>query len=97
MGKFIPNPLVGAAIVVDPEFQARMELIGQEALSFARDHAPVATGNLRDSLKVERLSNGGRRVSTDVDYWLFPEFGTVNMPAEPYLRPTLTALGLRVT
>lgn len=98
MGRFVPNPRVAIAILADPGFQARMELIGQEGLEQAKERAPVGeTGNLRDSLKVERLSNGGRRISANVDYWGFVEFGTSDTPAQPYLRPTLTALGLRVT
>lgn len=98
MGRFLPNPRVALAILADAEFQARMEAIGREALEEAKQRAPVGeTGNLRDSLKVERLTNGGRRVSANVDYWGFVEYGTSDTPAQPYLRPTLTALGLRVT
>lgn len=98
MGRFVPNPRVAIAMLADAEFQARMEAVGVVALEEAKQRAPVGeTGNLRDSLKVERLSNGGRRVSANVDYWGFVEYGTSEMSAQPYLRSTLTALGLRVT
>jgi HK97 gp10 family phage protein len=94
---FIPDPTIAAQIKVDPEVGAAVGRVGAEALSFSKDHAPVETGALRSSMRVERIEGNGARVSVNVDYWLFPEFGTVNMTARPYLRPALSALGLNLT
>jgi HK97 gp10 family phage protein len=94
---FIPNPNIEREIKTDSGVREMLDDLGEQALDEAQSLAPVATGALRDSLAITRLDEGGVRLSVNVDYWLFPEFGTVNMPPEPYLRPTLTALGLRVT
>jgi HK97 gp10 family phage protein len=94
---FIPNPTIAAQIKADPEVGANIMEVGEEALAFARDHAPVDTGTLRNSLRIERVEGNGARVSVNVDYWLFPEYGTVNMAAQPYLRPGLTAVGVNLT
>lgn len=94
---FIMNPTLPAQIKVDPTVGAAMMLAGAEMLAFARDHAPVQTGALRNSLRIERASGNGARLSVNVDYWLFPEFGTSEMPATPYLRPALSAIGANLT
>jgi len=73
-----------------------MAVIGNEVLQFAQDHAPVDTGALRSSLRMERIEGNGQRVSVNVDYWLFPEYGTFAMAAQPYLRPALTATGMNI-
>lgn len=61
----------------------------------AKQLAPVDTGRLRASIaeQLERDEQGlVERVGTDVDYAAHQEFGTVNMPAHPYLRPALDAV-----
>lgn len=94
---FVMNPAYPAQIKVDPGVGAMMMEVGAEALAFAQDHAPVETGALKASLTLEHVSGNVARVSVNVDYWLFPEYGTVNMPAEPYLRPALAATGAHLT
>jgi len=93
---FIPDPTLAAQIKVDPEIGATLAVIGNEALQSAQDHAPVLSGKLKRSLRVERIEGNGARVSVNVDYWNFPEYGTSEMPATPYLRPALTAVGLNI-
>lgn len=94
---FIPNPNLARELKTDAAVRGAMDEVGEAALEAARELAPVASGALRDSLKVERIEDGGVRLSVNVDYWLFPEFGTVFMAPEPYLRPSLSAVGLGVT
>lgn len=95
MGKFVLNPRLIPEMLADAEFQAALEVVGDEGLEEAQRRVPVATGALRDSLRVERITDG-RRISANVDYWGFVEYGTADTPEQPYLRPTLTALGLRI-
>ena len=61
----------------------------------AKQLAPVDTGRLRASITND-LSRDAQglvaRVGTDVDYAPHQEFGTVNMPAHPFLRPALDAV-----
>lgn len=93
---FVPDPTIAAQIKVDPEVGVAIGVVAAEALREAQSLAPVDTGRLRNSLRVERVEGNGWRVSVNVDYWNFPEYGTVNMAATPYLRPSLTAVGLGV-
>lgn len=57
-------------------------LLAEDIAEDAKRFAPVETGRLRDSIRAE-----GNRVVVGVDYWQYPEFGTSEMAAEPYLRP----------
>lgn len=88
---FVPNPL--AAKIAEIETKPQVSEAAQAVLNYARDHVPVDTGELRDSL--ELLDEGdGYRVQVGTDHWIFPEFGTSDMPAEPYLRPAIDDVGL---
>lgn len=71
-----------------------MEPVKQSAISLA----PINTGNLRQSI-VKRTSipkagnnfTAEARVSVTTDGWygMFHEFGTVKMPARPFMRPAI--------
>lgn len=93
---YVPNPAIEAEILTDATVHVAIMEVGAEVLAFAQDHAPVETGALRRSLDLESEGSGAR-VSVNVDYWAFPEYGTSRMDAQPYLRPALTACGLHVT
>jgi HK97 gp10 family phage protein len=58
--------------------------IAQKIAEKARGLVPVDTGRLRDSIQ-EKDGN----VRSDVPYAYFVEFGTVNMEAQPFLRPAV--------
>jgi HK97 gp10 family phage protein len=49
---------------------------------------PVDTGELLASIKVEAVSDTAY-VFVGTDHWIFPEYGTVNQRAQPYIRPAL--------
>lgn len=59
----------------------------------ARALAPVDTGKLRDSIKVEKVATGKYEVGPgdEVDYALFVELGTSRTRAQPYMRPAIEA------
>jgi HK97 gp10 family phage protein len=94
---FIPDPTLVAQIYVDPEIGVTMAAIGEEALAFAQDHAPVETGALKRSLRRDSIPGNGQRISVNVDYWHFPEYGTSRMASQSYLRSALSAVGLNLT
>lgn len=54
----------------------------------AADHAPVDTGELRDSIHREG-SGTDARVVVGAAHGIFVEYGTRNMPAQPYLWPAV--------
>lgn len=61
----------------------------------AKAMSPVDTGNLRGSIRW-KIDNAGKpnvygTVLTNVEYGLYQEFGTVNIPPHPFLRPALKA------
>jgi HK97 gp10 family phage protein len=56
----------------------------------AKELAPVDTGTLRNSIKtktIPRLKTG--IVYTALEYAPHQEFGTVNMPAQPFMNPAM--------
>lgn len=63
----------------------------------AKARAPVDTGRLRDSIHTARDADGAELVGTEVEYARFVEFGTVNMAAEPFLRPAAAGAAGEVT
>ena len=56
-------------------------------------------GDLKNSIRSDLVSGNVARISVNVSYWNFPEYGTSNpdYPTTPYLRPALSALGLNLT
>lgn len=54
----------------------------------AKVHAPVRTGMLRSSISSQRIT-GGAEVGPHVEYGAYQEYGTMYMPAQPYMRPAL--------
>jgi HK97 gp10 family phage protein len=56
--------------------------LAQDVAQGAQAMAPVDTGALRESIQA-----GPDNVTVGVPYAGFVEYGTVNMPPEPYLRP----------
>lgn len=57
-----------------------------------RQRAPVRTGTLLTSIEarvpVLRGLNGSVEINGDAFYWRFIEYGTVNMSARPFIRPS---------
>lgn len=52
----------------------------------SRRLVPVDTGELRNSIKVRPVLG---RVEVGTDHWLFVEYGTRFMDAQPFIRPAL--------
>lgn len=80
-GKLAQDVQRRASLVLDT-FQA-------EFVSRAKVHAPVDTGNLRNSIQPQ----GGareleRRVMVGAEYGIHQEFGTVRQSGTPFMRPT---------
>ena len=96
MGALIPNPRFEAELHADPVFRARMDAVGEIGLEELRSRIPVLSGELLASAELIHLPDGGQRLQVGTDHWIFPEFGTSDMAAEPYLRPTLDELKARL-
>ena len=72
----------------------RLEHAGAFGVQVARERAPVRTGRTRASISavVER-SAMTLQIRADVRWAVFIELGTRRMPARPFLRPALDAVG----
>ena len=76
----------------------RMEDVGEQTATTARQRCPVDTGALRASIAVaaNKTPNGTEvEISTGVSYARFVEFGTSDRPAQPFLRPALAEVPQR--
>lgn len=82
---------MGRGIAVGAEALAvTQHQLAEDVATLAREKAPVGSaadgdedpGRLRDSIHAEQ-----DRVVADAPYAVYVEYGTVNMDAEPYLRP----------
>lgn len=62
------------------------EQIANDIAAIAKENAPVDTGELRDSVHVEK-DGDNHAVVVGVDYGAFVELGTSRMAAQPYLGP----------
>lgn len=86
----------------------RLETAAGYVMGRARQLVPVDSGNLRESIRVVRLKgdqrqnvrvyagNRKRRNEGGAFYAHMVEFGTVNMPAKPFLRPAFNECKNRI-
>lgn len=63
-----------------------LEKIGLVAEGYAKRLCPVNTGNLRNSI-THTTDDEAAYIGTNVEYAVYVEMGTVNTPAQPYLKP----------
>lgn len=76
------------------EAKARaLEIVGGKAETYAKQLAPVDTGNLRNSITHEQLDEDTEVIGTNVEYAPYQELGTSKMPAHPFLRPAAEGHG----
>lgn len=71
-----------------------LDSLGADIKAEAQRLAPVDTGALRDSLDHEVADDANPTgkalyVFSDLDYSVYQEMGTSNVPPHPYLRPAL--------
>ena len=73
----------------------------QEGLIVARGKAPVASGKLRDSIKVSSSVADANYIQatlyTNLPYAQAIEFGTADSAAQPYMAPAFTRISYYVT
>ena len=79
------------SLATDPGVLAGVEQVAEAAAGKMRGRAPKDTGEGAASIHVEPdPDDPGFRIGWDPDhfYMLFPEFGTEQQPARPFMRPT---------
>lgn len=101
MGRVRPELI--AALSQVPEVKKQVRRVGAQIRDEARRNAPVRTGRLRKSIKVDNVLDRQtgqvvHRVGWDKEIaWYGPlvETGTENAPAQPHLRPAADRFGGR--
>ena len=58
-------------------------------LKGSQERAPVKTGYLRQSGRVEGVANQGANMVFDADYGFYAEFGSSKWRGKPFIRPTI--------
>lgn len=80
-------PAISASL--RPRVSAAVKEVAEAVADEARARVHVDTGNLRESISVDRVEAAGYAISTPDPAGLMEEFGTVNQPAHPWLIPSL--------
>ena len=94
---FVLNPLLEREIRAEAGVHRLVDDRADAALEYAEEHVAVESGELKASLHLEDAPDGGRRLVAGTDHWQYVEFGTIDDPAQPYLRPASQAVGLAIT
>jgi hypothetical protein len=84
-------------VVMDDDGMARVRLritqhtqaITDDMFYDIRAATPVDTGDLLASERVSYPAWNRGRIKIGTDHWIYPEFGTRFMAAEPYIRPAV--------
>lgn len=59
----------------------------RDIAQMAKQLAPIDTGLLQRSYRVEPIDENTMQIGTDTEYAPYVEFGTVNQSAQPHLTP----------
>lgn len=85
-------------------FDAKMNISWQEVLSKSleeicyqclvnmQQEVPVDTGKLQQSLTANFISETEKQITSDVEYWLYVNYGTYKMSANPFIERALADL-----
>lgn len=91
------NTKLTTMIAATPEQQDRFaEALARDAEGGAKQRAAVDTGFMRNSIAVEKVGPGQRRLFVGAAYGPFVEFGTWKMAAQPFVIPAVEATATRV-
>lgn len=78
---------------MDSKLAAKMVQMGEIGVAEARRLVPVDSGQLRDSIGYTyRQSDKTLQLYADKHYAQWIEFGTSRSPAQPFLRPAMSAM-----
>lgn len=81
------NKLPNFASELQKKVDREVADIANKVAETARQHAPVRTGKLRDSIYVEDLGAGEYEIQANAEYATFVEYGTARSAAQPFMRP----------
>lgn len=84
-------------VIAEAEIEAREQTrdANRRIAEVAAANAPVGTEtrpgepHLRDTIEADQVGENEWVVTVSSDHWLYVEFGTSKMAAEPYIRPAI--------
>lgn len=62
---------------------------GLEAEGICVQEAPIDTGRLRGSISSKHMGDGEVGITSDVEYWVYLQYGTSKMAANPFVTRTV--------
>lgn len=74
---------------IDAAITRMLEKVGRDVAADAARFAPIRSGALKASVKVEPVQDNTVVVRANANYAGYVELGTRYMHAQPYLRPAL--------
>jgi HK97 gp10 family phage protein len=83
------NKLPAIAAAAKPLADQAVRTAAFATEGYAKNLAPVDTGNLRNTIAAGKERDLVYRVTAHADYAIYVEMGTRNMSAQPYLEPAL--------
>lgn len=74
----------------EAQVQQAMEAVGIAAEGYAKEEAPVDTGELRNSITHATLDGKAVAVGTNTEYGIYQEMGTYKMSPHPFIQPAIS-------
>ena len=90
---FTANPSL--AIEIQRASDDATARVARQVEARAAQLCPVDTGEMVKTIHTRRVSEAHYEVSVGTDHWQFVEYGTRYQRAQPFMRPSLTAVTLR--
>lgn len=90
-GAFLAGVSVAVA-ALERAGQAETQRVGHEVEAKARARAPRRTGTLAGSITAKRIKDGVE-ITVGADYGAYVEYGTIDTPSVPFLRPAMNEAG----
>lgn len=72
-----------------------LDAMGKTGLRVARSRVPVDTGRLKSTIDYVKMGKGVKLIA-DTEYAAIIEFGGINRPPQPYMRPAALAMQLEM-
>jgi phage protein, HK97 gp10 family len=85
----IQNDLPKIAVSLTPKVDAVVTKAALDIQANAQARAPVRFGILKASIQAHRVGVAHWRVDVGAEYGIYQEYGTVYMPAHPFMRPAI--------
>ena len=74
---------------LDSAIQRALEAIGIQAEGYAKEEAPIDTGELRNNISYATMDNRAVAIGSNTEYAIYQEMGTYKMSPHPFIQPAI--------